>query len=344
MLDWMRAMEALEQAEPGGVYTLVGEEHALVEAFLERLRARVGDAEGPAELLRLDFEEEGCEGAVFALESLSLFQVQPVVVLQRCTAMTSGSRVRHTTDALEAYLERPAPGRALVITVEADKLDERRRLVKLAKKHTMVDCRIPKEAQGLQILRRLAAAEGLQVEGTALRELWRRSGSVSVGLQELRKLWMFTDGRSITPADVEAAVAPPLEDDVFAWIDGVVQGRAERAMRALADVERAGEDPLKLFALIARQVRLMWYARVMEARGMTQQQIAAEAGAHPYAVRVASNQAKRVRPEHLERLLVVLADLEYEVKSGRREARHALELAVLSCCGPAVEPGARGAC
>jgi DNA polymerase-3 subunit delta len=324
-------MKAVQEGDGSGVFTLVGNEHALAESFIQALRNRLGDDQGPADVQRFAFDEQGCDDAVFALESLTLFQVRPVVVLQRCTAMATGGRARFATDALEAYLARPVPGRALVITVE-DKLDERKKLVKLAKQHTVIDCHPPKETQALAILQQLAAAEGMDIRPAAMKELWRRTASVSQALQEMRKLWMFTGERPITPADVAEAVAPPLEDDVFAWIDGVVQGRAERAFRALADVQRKGEDPLKLFALIARQIRLMWYTRVLGERGMSHAQIAAEVAAHPYAVRVAAGQAARVRPERMERLLTVLADLEFDVKSGRRDPQHALELAVLACC------------
>ncbi|MCL6598215.1 MAG: DNA polymerase III subunit delta [Alicyclobacillus macrosporangiidus] len=332
MLDWTSAMKAVQEGDGSGVFTLVGHEYALAESFVQALRNRLGDDQGPADVQRFPFDEEGCEGAVFALESLTLFQVRPVVVLQRCTAMAAGGRARFATDALEAYLVRPVPGRALVITVEQDKLDERKKLVKLAKQHIVVDCHPPKEAQALAILQQLAAAEGIGIHPAAMKELWRRTASVSAALQEMRKLWMFTGERPITPADVAEAVAPPVEDDVFAWVDGVVQGRADRAFRALADVQRKGEDPLKLFALIARQIRLMWYTRVLGERGMSHTQIAAEVAAHPYAVRVAAGQAARVNPERMERLLTVLADLEFEVKSGRRDPHHALELAVLACC------------
>ncbi len=61
------------------------------------------------------------------------------------------------------------------------------------------------------------------------------------------------------------------------------------------------------------------------------QQIASKAGAHPYAVKVASEQARALTQTQIERLLSMVADAEYAVKTGRRDPRHSLDWVLMAC-------------
>jgi DNA polymerase III subunit delta len=330
VVSWLQALSSINV--PATVYTLVGREFVLMDWFIRSLHGHLEQTSGEAvEVNPFRFEEEGCAGAIFACQSVSLFSTSSLVVLENCTAMLASGKAKHDTSEMESYLANPIPNRTLVITVVGDKMDERKKLTKLAKSQVVVDCSTPKEHEALDIVQRLATERDILMAPDGLKELWRRSQSISHCVAELDKLWTYTDARPITANDVAQLVALPLEDNVFAWIDGVVKGDLERSFHALKDVEMSGSDPFALLSLIARQLRLMWYARVFGGKGYSHQQIAGKTGAHPYAVRVAGDQARSISPHVIERLTTIVADAEYEIKSGRRDIRQALEWVILSC-------------
>ncbi|CAM3729891.1 DNA polymerase III subunit delta [Alicyclobacillus pomorum] len=333
MLDWSQAIESLQAAtDIAPVHVLVGTDFILSRWYLDKLEHVLASVEHmPVDVNRFRFDEEGCAGAVQACQTLSLFSDTGIVHLDHCSAFLSGGKSKHDLTDLERYLEHPASGKVLVITVHGEKLDERKKIVKLARKHTVVNCNPPKENVALQWLATVCDERGISLANDAARELWRRTQTLSSAVSELEKLYTYTGGQPISLRDVQELVSQPVEDNVFAWIDGVVKGRVDRSFRVLTDVERAGYDAFALYALIARQLRLMWYAKVLGAKGYSNQQIASKAGAHPYAVKVASEQARALTQTQIERLLSMVADAEYAVKTGRRDPRHSLDWVLMAC-------------
>lgn len=330
VMSWLDAMASL--AQPAAVYTLVGKEFILMDLFIRSLQSHIqGPSQEVVDIQPFRFEDEGSGPAMIACQSISLFSTSSLVVLENCTAFLAASKTKHDITDLEKYIANPIPGRNLVITVLGDKLDERKKITKLVKSHAVVDCTTPKESEALDVIRGLAKQREIRIGQHGLKELWRRAQTVSQCAAELDKLWTYTDGVEITVEDVTQLVSLPLEDNVFAWIDGVVKGDLERSFRALRDVELGGYDAFALLSLIARQLRLMWYAHVFGGKGYSQQQIAAKTGAHPYSVRIAGDQARILSPEIIERLTLIVADAEFAIKSGRRDIRQALEWVVLSC-------------
>lgn len=328
-MDWSSIMKSIKSEPIAPVYTVIGEEHTLAGRWLEVLRSRLGQDGALVQIDRYDFEEEGCDNALLACQSISLFGESGLVVLERSSFLLPNAKVKHDLSSLERYLENPVPGRVLILRVIADKMDERKKIVKQIKKHPVISLLTPKTEEAVPILQQLAAEKGIQMADEAIQELWRRCQSIALSDVELDKLTAYTDNRRVETADVAELVPPPLEDNVFTWIDSVVKGNVHQTFRSLTDVQSAGYDAFALFSLMARQLRMMWYARVLGDKGYTHVQLAKQLGAHPYAVKLASAQARAILPKTMEHMLTAIADAEYWVKSGRWDVNQALEYIVL---------------
>ncbi|WAH38525.1 DNA polymerase III subunit delta [Alicyclobacillus dauci] len=326
-MDFQSAYDQLVQGQVGPVYLLYGQEHLFMDMFVDKLVAST-EAES---VVRFDFEEDGIDEAMLELQSVSLFLQQPIVVIRNCTPFLSQGKSGSSADVLEAYVQNPIRTRTLVMSVSADKLDERKKLTKAAKRHIVIDCKTPKEPVAIRFLETVVATEGMDTDRAVLTELWHRTGSVSQAVNELRKLTLYAVDRSITVQDVRDLVAQTVEDTVFDWVDDVIQGRIATAMTSLVDLSHQGYDPLGLLAMLARQLRMMWYAKVQGGRGIRIEDIAKEVKVHPFAMKVAERQARNVTSSALETLIRQAADYEYDVKRGRRDPGQAIELLMLSC-------------
>lgn len=331
MIEWNKAMDAIVQKPHHGVYTLVGTEFTLMNGFVKALQERMQlQSEQSVEIHRFFYEETGLEGALAQCQTLSLFAAESVVILDNCTALSTQAKGKHDLSPLEEYLSAPADEHVLVITVQAEKLDERKKAAKVLKKFPIINCNTPKEADAQQLLSELAKARALTVHPAAMAEIWRRTQSVTIAERELDKLAAYSDG-TVTMSEVEELTPLPVEDNVFRWIEGVIAGKLSRSFQALQEIQQSGYDGFALFSLMARQLRLMWYAKVLGERGVSQQEIAKQAKAHPYAVRMAGQQAKFMSAQRIEQLLCIIADTEFMVKSGRQDVAQALDWIVLSC-------------
>lgn len=329
LMDLSSILRSVQEEPLAPVYTLMNEEHTMAERWLTALRVQLGTDGGLAELERFDYEDEGCENALMSCQSISLFAERSVVVLDQATFLLSNAKVKHDISGLEAYLGNPVPERVLILRVRAEKLDERKKIVKQLKKYPLLPFTTPKDDDALRTLEQVSQEQGHKVARNALQELWRRCQSIARSEVELTKLVTYAGNRQVELNDVVELVSPPLEDNVFTWIDGVVKGNVQDTFRSLADVQTAGYDVFALLSLMVRQFRIMWYARVLGDKGYTQAQVAKEVGAHPYAVKMASVQARSLSPQTMERILLTIADAEYWVKSGKWDANQALEYIVL---------------
>lgn len=333
MIDWLTAMKDLDAQPLSPVYTLLGSEHYLVRKFTEAVRDRLTKTTGQtADLNRFSFDDDGPDLAVAACETVSLFATAAVQVLDNCLPLLAGAKVKSgkvDTSRLETYLERPADAHILIVTAYGEKFDERKKLVKLAKQHVVVNCTPPNDQAALCILR--GAAKELRIDATeeAVSELMRRAGAVSLAVAELQKVAIYAGQRQVQRDDVEALVLSPPEDNVFHWVDLAVRGNVQAALFNLEDVLTAGNDPFGLIALLARQLRLIWYALYGQMTHVNPRDVAARVGAPPFALKIALEQSRGLTLARIEHLLTLVADAEFDLKSGRREARQALEWLVL---------------
>lgn len=333
-MDFNTAIRHVGTEELNPVYILVGTESMLRQLFLEAMVKRLsgGSEEGNRNMIsRFRYDDEGADNALFECRSFSFFDFQTIVVLENCSALTANGKAKFDNTGLEEYLENPVPGKYFVITVDAEKMDERKKIVKLAKKHKVITCGKPKEGDAIQIVHTIARQDGIEIEKDALESLWRRSSSIASCRTDLQKLWTYTDHHSIQKNDVEELVPPMLEDNVFHWLNSVVKGDIGRSFGVFGDVKHAGYDSFALLSMIARQIRMMWYGKVFGSKGYTEQQIATRMGAHPYAVKVATEQSTRFSVKRLEQLILTVADAEFEVKSGKRDMEQALSYIVAAC-------------
>ena len=324
-------MSAIEREPLNAIYVLQGDEPALHDTVIDALKRRLTDITGQTiGVVRYWFDDDGGDEAIRACQSVTLFGGQDVVVLENCLFFSS-AKVKFDSARFEDYLSHPVEGRVLVITVPTDGFDERKKITKKAKTHALVDCRTPKADAAILILRELAQAKGIRIDTPSLAEVFRRTQRVTSTLRELEKLSLFVNGAPITPDVVEEVVAPPLEDNVFRFVEAIMEGNAARSFHDLSDLLLTGTDPLGLISLLSRQLRLMWFAKWGKDNGLSQGDIASKVGAHPYSVKVAGTQSRNASLTTLEDLLLLVADAEFAIKSGRRDPHQALDWVIMAC-------------
>ncbi|WP_067621585.1 DNA polymerase III subunit delta [Alicyclobacillus acidiphilus] len=325
-MDFFQAYEQISAASLASVYVLYGTETGLMDMFVNRLVEQ-----SPAQRVsRYDYEEDGVEQALLDLDTFSLFAEPTIVLIRNCTAFLSQGKTSGQGDELLAYLSNPAPGRTLVLTAAADKLDERKKITKEAKRHMLIQCQTPKGNIARNYLAREAKRQQIAIDDAAVETLWRKCQTITQCLSELKKLSVYALARTISAADVEKLVPQTIEETVFDWVDHVVQGHVAAAINSLQSLARQGYDALALIAMLVRQIRMMCLAKELSARRVSPEEMAKIGKVHPFAMKVAIRQSGAFSERGLERLLLLAADCEYDIKRGRRDGIHALELLILT--------------
>jgi len=337
-MDPNRALKEFAEGVFRPVYAVYGADRFRARGFVEALTAKLlPEDEREFGVARFDTAESPVEEAVLEAEEVPFFASRKLVIVRDASVLAAGGKeggkISHNTDLLSAYLKMPSDASILVFLVHADKLDERRKVVKQLKD---MDALVAfQELDAPELARwavRRAADQGRTLEEGAARLLVERTGSSMQRLaQETDKVCLYAgEGGTVKRMDVEALTVSSTEEDIFVMIDAMSSRNLGKAVSLYRELLLRREEPIKIAALLARQFRIMLQIKELESHSYSQQQMASQLGLHPYAVKLAAEKARSWRPAQLGRQLDRLAELDYRMKTGQTDKVLGLELFLLS--------------
>lgn len=336
MLAITELTRQIERGEVAPVYLLYGEERLLIEETVDLLRTQlIGDADHDLNYERFDFTEQPVQLALEAAETYPFLGDKRLVVGFGATFLSSGrekEKVEHDLEALEAYLENPAPYSVLVLILYHPKLDERKKLVRLLKKQAVVaEASSLKSKDLIPWLIKRAEQRQVQLNADAGALLHQFAGNDLTFLdRELAKMASYVGpGGTITTEVVHHLAAETTAHNVFELVNDVAEQNISRALYALDQLLVQNEEPIKIIFLLARQFRLMYEAKYLLKKGYPQRDLSRLMGVHPYVAKLASQHCKPFTLDHLARILKHLAQLDYQMKTGQIDKELALHLFIL---------------
>jgi DNA polymerase-3 subunit delta len=327
------AMKAIKQKSFAPVYILYGTETYLMEEFLAFARSHLVHPD-VADFVysQYDCEETPLAAILEDAETLPFMSDQRMVVARQAFFLTGAkppSKVEVNLDLLQQYLLQPPGYTSLFFVVETEKLDERKKVVKLAREKAVVLSFQPlKEADLYGFVEQRARYWGAKMDRpTAIRLVETVGEDLRLLDKELEKMALFvgTNGE-ITERVVSLLACRTLENNVFEMVEAAINGNLAEAVRILKDCLKTGEEPIRLLSLLARQFRILLHVKMWAPRGYTQQQLAGMLKLHPYAVKLAMEQARHFDEHSLRYILGLLAEEDYRLKTGQTDRRIALEL------------------
>ncbi|MEH6974292.1 DNA polymerase III subunit delta [Bacillus sp. JJ675] len=327
---------SLKKGDIHPVYCLYGKETYLLQETVQRIRQAVVDEETKDfNLSVFDLEEDALDLAVEDAETFPFMGERRLVVAKNPTFLTAEKKKdkpEHNLEALEAYISQPAPYSVFVLLAPYEKLDERKKLTKLLKKHAdMVEAKELNGPETADFIKGLAKSEGKQIDSGAAEELVILcNASLSAIAQEVKKLSTYIGDRDeILLDDVRKLVARGLEQNIFELINKVVNRRRTEALQIFYDLLKQNEEPIKMMALIANQFRLILQTKYFSQQGYGQKQIASNLKVHPFRIKLAIDQARLFSETELKSIMEQLAVMDYEIKTGKKDKQLLLELFLL---------------
>nr|WP_243895873.1 DNA polymerase III subunit delta [Paenibacillus sp. F411] len=335
-VDAKAAAKAVKQGEVSPVYLLYGSEKYQMNEFLSFLEAQlVSKEDRDFALIHMDLGESPIQAVVEEAETVPFMVPRKLIIVRDASLFTAGkesAKVEHRPETLLTYLDAPAEYSVIVFLVPQEKLDERKKIVKAVKKSGTALAFTPLGGEDLlKWIEKQAAKEECRFESGAAEMLVRNAGT---GLQtlagEVDKLCLFAGrGCVITGAVVHQLVARSTEQSVFALVEDIANLRLNQALSIFYELLKQREEPIKIAALITRQFRIILQVKTLSRQSYSQQQIASQLGLHPYAVKIAGEQARKFQAARLESILNELGELDYKMKSGAMDKVLGLELFLL---------------
>jgi DNA polymerase III subunit delta len=336
LVDSRTWIKELDKGAPRALYICYGSEKYRMREFIAYvLKKCVPEDMREFGVSRYDLSETSLD-EVLEDAGTTPFMTERKVIIASGAAFLTGAKdtgkIEHRPEKLLEYMKSPADFSVIIVTVDADKLDERKKIVKLLKDNGSIAAFTPLTAEDLaQWVKRRAESLSFHFEGSAAEALLMYGGTnLQTLTSELEKLSLFVGpGGTVTEEIVDKMVARTTEQDVFLLIDDIVRLRKERALTILHELLLRKEEPIKIAILMTRQFRMMLQVKELERQGYSQQQIAGQVGGHPYGIKIASEQARRFTQEQLSGILASLAELDYGMKSGKVDKTLGIEMFIL---------------
>ena len=303
---------------------------------LARMREAMGE-DGDLNRAEFDGAEISVAEALAAVKSLPFLAEKRLVIIKglikHITRKGAGAAGKRASERLiDALPDLPAYAR--LVLVESETLSEKNRVLKAAramKNGYVSEFRAPQNLSRWIIERAeseydaaITPSAAQAIASVAQNDLWRADN-------ELCKLASYVAGAATIQEEDVAALTPYVpEANVFEMVDALAVGDGKRALELIK--QSLHDDPrdqgFRLFALIVRQFRLLTMTRDHLDRGGGSQPavIAGAVGVQPFVAGRLAQQARRFHVEELAAILKRLQRYDQDIKTGRIEARLALDL------------------
>jgi DNA polymerase-3 subunit delta len=318
------------------LYLMYGKESYFIDELVQLLISNtLNEEERDFNLSTYDLEEVPIDVAIEDAQTLPFFGDKRIVIVKNAwllTGVKEKEKVEHNLQLFESYVVNPSPFTLFIIVVNAEKLDERKKISKLLKKEAEVfEASIPDEKSLKIWVQNQATEQNVSITDDAIMLLLQYvRNSITLCIQELRKMSSYVgENGTITNEIVHLLSSRTIEDNIFELVEYVTQGDVVQAMQIFQDLLKLNEEPIKILALLSSQYRLLFQVKELSRRGYGQQQIATHLKIHPFRVKLALQKVAQFLPESLLNSINELAELDYKIKTGQMDKKLGLELFIL---------------
>ena len=266
-------------------YLIYGNDYGLIKREIDKLTNEVSD------VVKYDLSTDKIDELLDDASCMSLFGDKKVLVGENALFLTTTTtNVNHNLDYLTNYLNDDNHENIVILSVLTDKLDERKKIVKLLKEKSKV---IYKELIDNKDLPRFVINEfnneGYKIDYKAANYFVNYVGkNVDILLSEINKMIIFKDNdKNITINDIDEISSKAINDNVFDLSDAIMKKDFKRMYDCYNDLIILKEEPIKIIAMLGNQFNLVYQCKLLSSKGLSEKEIATSLSVHPYRVKLA---------------------------------------------------------
>lgn len=256
--------DALAAGELGTVYIFHGEESYLREYYLSEMKKHLVAGFESFNFHRMEGKGLTVQALAETVEALPMMAQRTMVQVVDWDLYKLNEDQRN---ALTALLEDFPAYCCLVIVYDQIEYKPNKTYKKLyaALDKYVQTVKFEEQSQNeiLKWVSRRFKAAGHTIDAPTAEHLLFTCGSLMNGLiPEIGKIAAYAKNERVTKADIDAVAAPILEAQVFEMTNAVSKGNFDRASEVLGTLLKLQEEPFMLLALIGKELRKLYTARI----------------------------------------------------------------------------------
>lgn len=311
------------------IYLFYGIEDYLIQKEIDSIKQKNNIEE--ISISRYDLTNTNIEKIIEDCEMNSMFTDKKVIIVNNSYIFTGQSKkgqIEQNLEALEKYLNNPNIDTLLIFISDSEKLDERKKIVKLIKQKGIV-----KEFNTTTNINNIVKSffNDYKISDSSITKLINRVGNnLPLLEEEAEKLKLYKDDiKEINDEDILKITNKNVDLDIFKLIDNIIMKNKKVATETYNEMIKYGEEPIKILIMIASQIRLMYQTKLLYKKGYTEKDSASLLGIHPYRVKLATEKGRKYTESDLLMYLDNLADLDSKIKQSNVDKKMAIELFIL---------------
>ena len=262
----------------------------------------------------------------------SLFDEIKYIVVKNANVFGSEKLKDSESDSLMAYMDNPNPSNVLIFCT-SNKIDSRKVLVKkLKEKYTI---KIINDLKPYEVVKK--------IDDYFHKQKYKYSKDISnyisssclndydLVYNELLKIdSYYEDDKALEFSAIEKIVSRYNEDNNFKLIDAITTKNIVLAFRIFDDLKIAKVEPTVIVALLAREYRMMYNAKIAMKSGMSNIDIAKALGLQDWQLDKAIRKAYEYSVTELEDNLLKIFDMDLAIKSNNTNKYLPLDIFILN--------------
>ena len=274
-----------------------------------------------------DLEDDSIYNVIDELSTISLFDNPKFVVLKN-----SSKLFNLKNDSLKELYKamNNIDSQNVLILLFLDNVDYKNDVFETLKRYgTLIDVRIKNVAKDQFSINYLNEA-GYAIEPDALNLLLTYVDilySLRVSLDEL--ICYKMEDKKININDIKKMINPPLEDNIYSIIDAVINNDKKRSFECLRDLKLHSVKSSYVISLLINKFQEMYNVSILVKANTNQNDIANIFNVKPGRAYYMIKAAKSSSINQIKRNLDILNQMDYDIKSGKKDENLALELYLL---------------
>lgn len=315
------------------VYLIHGSDRFIIKTKLDQIVKKFNVDE--FNITTYDAEEQNIADAIDDASTIPFMSDLKIIIIKSAYFVSTEKpkkEIKHDLDALSRYISNPFETSILIISAPYPKLDERKAITKMLKKHAdVIKCEPMKVEDLRDWIKRQLGNKNKRIDRDALEEFISRvEHNTEVAVSEMKKLLSYTeDIDHVDLGIIKRVITKSIEDNVYEISNAILSGKRSKAIEAYVDLVGYGEDPLSILSMLVNKYREILQVKLLQGQGRNKDSIAeyynVSSGRAYYMVKNAGSVNVDVVTKHLKRL----EEVDINIKTGKMDKKIALELFIL---------------
>lgn len=277
-----------------------------------------------------DLNQDSLQNIIDDAETISLFSEKKEIIIYNSYIFTAKKNIiEQNIDILEKYLNNINPDTILIFVLYEEKLDERKKVLKLFKKNAILKS-FTNNINIDSIVKDMFLDYQISIGNINL--LIDRVGkNLAILEKEIEKIITYKgNDLNITSSDIINLTNKTFDIDIFALIEAIIKKDKTVALNIYHEMLKYNEEPIKIIVMLANQFRIIYQSKEMYKKGYTESDIASILAIHPYRIKLALNSSKNYSSSNLLEYIKKLSDLDIGIKTGTINKEIGLELFIIN--------------